>query len=334
MRHKPLYITHLLYAALAVAILSGCNTGNRLASSFAKRRYTKGYFWNSPARVQAIIANNTQQAVAKNNVVENTANAAVVVKPVVHIATARNSSPEAIVCHKAKQPTYKQHIAQAYTASQKSHTAFAQKSINDSNPPPDDNKNRLTTGKIFLIAGVVLLLLAIFASAYSLFIGFPAGVFFVAGLFFGGIGISLMHSRTAPPPQTYATPANNAHPNDYVPNANPGNAPANGNSQLPKTNEGTTGFVFVMVALFLMLVATALFVLAISSGSFGGTLLLGLWALVPSLLGLIFLITGFILCSDAIHCATESHPALAKAGAIISGILLGLMLLGLLTSRL
>ena len=43
----------LLFYTLVIALLAGCSTGNKFASLFGKRRYTKGYFADIPSRQKA-----------------------------------------------------------------------------------------------------------------------------------------------------------------------------------------------------------------------------------------------------------------------------------------
>ena len=46
----------IITLALPILLVS-CSTGNKFASSFGKRKYTKGYFWNNPERVEGIASN-------------------------------------------------------------------------------------------------------------------------------------------------------------------------------------------------------------------------------------------------------------------------------------
>ena len=56
--------TNVLTYSIALFCLSilacSCNSGNRVVSSFGKRKYTKGYFINIPANNE-IVANNTEE---------------------------------------------------------------------------------------------------------------------------------------------------------------------------------------------------------------------------------------------------------------------------------
>jgi hypothetical protein len=60
----------LLSAVTLATLLISCNSGNKVVSSFGKRKYTKGYFFNEGAHKRPVVA-----IVASNDVLENNAKA-------------------------------------------------------------------------------------------------------------------------------------------------------------------------------------------------------------------------------------------------------------------
>jgi hypothetical protein len=51
------YNVYIVFLAIVI-LVSGCGTGNKFASSFGKRKYNKGYYWDVPSHAVAIKAAN------------------------------------------------------------------------------------------------------------------------------------------------------------------------------------------------------------------------------------------------------------------------------------
>lgn len=324
MKITPLNKKLLLYTVFATALLSSCSTGNKVASSFSKRRYTKGYFWNVPARVQGVAANGSKQHIEA-------------IKPIVHGNNAVTGEPAAIksnpatgnllkaIAHHAVKQALPHKPVAAHTAFMHSRVvATAQKSVDDSSPA---NKS-ITTGKIFIAIACLFMVLALLSSAVGISIWVPL-VFAIISLF---IAIGFLSPGRSDNSSVNAEPMGPQSGNDYVPDKT---GPANGTAtqQQPQTNLGGIGFSFVMIGLFFFLVIIALVLAIAASQSYYG-LLLGLLALGASTLGLIFFIVGFLLCMNSLHNKNEKHPKLGRAGAIISGVILGLIALSYIISKL
>jgi hypothetical protein len=64
----PLNITRLLFCLLGVACLVGCSTGNKFASSFGKRRYEKGYYWDRAKSGETVHEKTERETVNRNSV--------------------------------------------------------------------------------------------------------------------------------------------------------------------------------------------------------------------------------------------------------------------------
>jgi len=85
----------LITAILLASLFASCNTGNKVVSSFGKRKYTKGYYFNSVAHkapeLPAIVASGTNnQAISYKE------------KEAIHTEAVRSVSSESVV-PKAKQ---------------------------------------------------------------------------------------------------------------------------------------------------------------------------------------------------------------------------------------
>jgi hypothetical protein len=66
---KPVNGLYLIASVVVMSFLVSCSSSNQLASSFGKRKYTKGYFFDIPGKQNAVASGKTEN---KNNNSEKT----------------------------------------------------------------------------------------------------------------------------------------------------------------------------------------------------------------------------------------------------------------------
>jgi hypothetical protein len=109
-----------IVASLAIgSMLASCSsTSNQLSSSFGSRKYTKGYFYNTPATVGTIEANTTVKAITPAESVKPSVTE-VVVKPTVaantNVATTKAATEQTLPSTVVKKNTLRSLTAMAKT---------------------------------------------------------------------------------------------------------------------------------------------------------------------------------------------------------------------------
>jgi hypothetical protein len=295
-----------------VLFLSGCSTGNKFASSFGKRHYTKGYFLNRAGSGETVHEKTERETVNRNSVGAGNRKSETTL-PLFDVNKNVVSAP-ALVAEKKR-------VGQgiAITKVKKSEVTSVAK-VEDGDGPTGgrgsiDGKNEdARTGRIAIVFSSIFLLGWIIAKSAMVTV-FPPAALLLLALLFVIIAIVSFSSNGKPA-------ANNGV------NSNPQQNDAN------RTNMGVAGFVLSLGGLILIFLDFILVVLALTgsnsvflNGIFGTIAGSYLFTLLPFFMILI----GFIISLVAIH-HNDQHIGLARAGAIISGIILAIFLLLILAS--
>lgn len=167
---KPLAYTIVCFAVLA---LCGCGTQSRFASSFGKRRYNKGYYWNRAGEVKAVASasyeHKAQPMVKPTKVKQQT------------VAIKQNNNPavsSAVVSVKApdKATRHKTILAKAVSTVMLAKAALPGGGRHEA-PDSDSSQNSKLSRTSFLlfVLSIITLIISIFIIAYSGFIGAIVG---------------------------------------------------------------------------------------------------------------------------------------------------------------
>jgi len=301
---------------ILLAILSGCSSGNKFASSFGKRHYTKGFFLNRAGNTETAKRNSTEDAgIARRETVNRNS------------VTAGNRKSEATLplFDADKTPVAiappvpeKENSVATVEGTAKSRLAAIPYllPVNPSDSiktQQEKSKTALHTAQGVFVAGIILIAIALsslFLSSTATIISFNG--IFIVGLILVALGVvlfALIPRKTMPeagntertPPKTKSDPAN-----EY-------------------TNVGRLGF-FMSIGSIILTVICLLVVSSLLSSS--TTLLAAIASFIllaaGVFIGLVGLIVSLILCEIAMH-HNDAHPDLAKIGATISGIILGVL---------
>ncbi len=309
---RPQYFLSLL---VAFFLVMGCSSGNKFASSFGKRHYTKGFFLNRAGNTETAKRNSTEDAgIARRETVNRNS------------VTAGNRKSEATLplFDADKTPVViappvpeKENSVATVEGTAKSRLAAIPYllPVNPSDSikaQQEKSKTALHTAQGVFVTGILLIAIALF----SVFLSSTTTVISLSGLFIAGlilVGIGVVLFAIVPrkpmpeagntertPPKTVKDPAN-----EY-------------------TNLGKSGFYISIGSIVLS--ATCLLLVYSLAGS--STLLAAIASFVllaaGVFIGLVGLIVSLILCAIAMH-HKDAHPDLAKIGATISGIILGVL---------
>ena len=170
----------LISCLLAVIVLSGCAGGNKFASSFGKRKYTKGYFWNIPADAGTVETKNTGN-ISNDVVIEPVKKAQaepIVQKPQI----VSNESPKA---NKPKHVVAKDHIVRSFIAKSVKMVVAEPKPTETATITDDiaktqqDDANYTDYGIVALIFTIIWIFLTVFLSVFKISLSQPLGVAFL-----------------------------------------------------------------------------------------------------------------------------------------------------------
>jgi len=304
----PLNITRLLFCLLGVVCLVGCSTGNKFASSFGKRRYEKGYYWDRAVNTETVKRNSTESVkITKRETVNRNSVAAGNRKSE---ATLHVSEAPAVITQQAVPTVIKKTaLAQAVQKNLKLKDAlkkaqfYEAEQANDAGSPADDNTNNSTgsisTVRVCFIFAALSLLAIIFDLGKVLGIGSAAFILLFL-LFLVAAFISLpAHNKTG------------------LANEPTGNSlsPANANSNLKQSNYATAGMVLSIVAIVVALPADFIAIFAAALGDQIGIAFV--FASIPFTLAVI----GIILSIVALN-HNEVHRGRAIAGIVLGGIVI------------
>ena len=296
-----------------MACLVGCSTGNKFASSFGKRHYTKGFFLNRAGSGETVHEKTERETVNRKSVGAGNRKSEEAL-PLFDANKNIVSAPAAPVAEKKR-------VGQgiAITKVKKSEVTSVAK-VEDGDGPSGgrgsiDGKNEdVRTGRIAIVFSSIFLLSWIIAKSAMVTV-FPPAALLLLALLFVIIAIVSFSSNGKPA-------ANNGV------KSNPQQNDAN------RTNMGVAGFVLSLGGLVLIFLDFILVVLALTgsnsvflNGIFGTIAGSYLFTLLPFFMILI----GFIISLVAIH-HNDQHIGLARAGAIISGIILAIFVLLILAS--
>lgn len=135
---KMTTITKAACVVAVAAMFASCSTSNQLASSFGKRKYTKGYFFNNPGKQKGVDSYETSYAVNKTTASEATApvvaqNAPVALTNSVAPAVAQNAPASSKAISHKSNFVARLNNALAAMQSEKKATAIASEQLPSNN---------------------------------------------------------------------------------------------------------------------------------------------------------------------------------------------------------
>ena len=294
---------------LLLLVFAGCSSNSSLTSSFGSRKYTKGYFFDNPAKVEAK-AREEVLAKAKKQIepeaLEDTKLANIIMLTKTNELTYKNKSIVKQVLKEYK----KQILALAKTPDVQENSSRITDQIDQTKDEPSTaNKQQLTTAKVLIAGGMLLILLTIIVGALVAVQAFPVWLLILVAISLLVMGITF-----------YIDSLKNTNPSAVIPEKPLSNDFHADNPQAIKaTNYGGVSLGLAIFGTLLSLlfgfttaVAAALGVTAISAAIVMG---------IPAVILIVALVLGII----GRNSSGEKHPGGALAGIIISAIMLALV---------